>query len=121
MSAHGRIAVLFDLDGTLVDSIDLLVASMEYAFSDRVRRPPVSEWKAGIGTPLDSMIRPWAEDEADVVFLRERYREYQIANHDARTSAYPGVVETVSRRAVGWRRNRSVALRMSSKAAWMLG
>jgi pyrophosphatase PpaX len=88
-------AVLFDLDGTLVDSIALLVASMEYAYADRERRPPVQEWIHAIGTPLDAMLRMWAEDEDDVVHLRARYREYQIANHDAMTHAYPGVVETV--------------------------
>jgi pyrophosphatase PpaX len=88
-------AVLFDLDGTLVDSIGLLVESMQYAFGSRTRRPPVDEWIAMIGTPLDAMIRAWAEDESDLATLRARYREFQIANHDARTTAYPGVVETV--------------------------
>ena len=89
------LAVLFDLDGTLVDSIDLLVRSMEHAFADRTRRPPVDEWVAAIGTPLDAMLRRWAEDDADVAHLRARYREYQFAHHDAMTTAYPGAVETV--------------------------
>jgi pyrophosphatase PpaX len=88
-------AILFDLDGTLIDSIGLIVAAMEYAYGDRVRRPPVAEWIAAIGTPLDGMLRRWAEDEADVVALRERYREFQLAEHDAMTTAYPGVIETV--------------------------
>lgn len=88
-------AVLFDLDGTLVDSIDLLVRSMEHAFGDRTRRPPVDEWVAAIGTPLDAMLRRWAEDEADVAHLRARYREYQFAHHDTMTTPYPGAVETV--------------------------
>jgi len=92
--AH-EFGVLFDLDGTLVDSIELLVASMEYAYAGRERRPPVQEWIHAIGTPLDAMLRMWADDEADVLHLRARYREYQIANHDAMTQAYPGVVETV--------------------------
>lgn len=95
MSVSNNFAVLFDLDGTLVDSIDLLVASMEYAYGDRERRPPVQEWIHAIGTPLDAMLRMWAEDEDDVSLLRDRYREFQIANHDAMTHAYPGVVETV--------------------------
>lgn len=89
------LTVLFDLDGTLVDSIGLLIASMEYAFEGREHRPPVAEWVSMIGTPLDAMIRAWARDEADLVFLRERYREFQVAHHDERTTAYPGVVETV--------------------------
>ena len=88
-------AILFDLDGTLIDSIGLLVASMEYAFDDRQLRPPVDLWTAAIGTPLESMLRRWARDEADVQGLRARYREFQFANHDAMTTAYPGAVAMV--------------------------
>jgi pyrophosphatase PpaX len=90
-----RPAVLFDLDGTLVDSIALLLASMEHAFAGRAKRPPVAEWVSQIGTPLDAMLRPWAQGAEDVHWLREKYREYQVANHDAMTAAYPGVVEMV--------------------------
>jgi len=88
-------AVLFDLDGTLIDSIALLIASMEYAFDDREHRPPVAEWVAAIGTPLDAMLRRWAVSDADVAQLRARYREYQLENHDAMTAAYPQAVEVV--------------------------
>ncbi len=88
-------AVLFDLDGTLVDSIGLLVTSMEFAFEGRTRRPPVAEWVAMIGTPLDAMLSNWADGPEDVQALRARYREFQFANHDAMTTAYPGAVESV--------------------------
>ena len=98
MSASGGrvpFAVLFDLDGTLVDSIDLLVESMQHAFDGRSRRPPVDEWIAAIGTPLDAMLGAWASDDDDLTLLRARYREFQMTHHDARTTAYPGTVETV--------------------------
>jgi pyrophosphatase PpaX len=90
-----RLALLFDLDGTLIDSIGLLVASMEYAYEGRAQRPPVDEWIAAIGTPLDAMLGRWAKDADDVLQLRARYREFQFANHDAMTTAYPGVVDTI--------------------------
>lgn len=90
-----RFAVLFDLDGTLVDSIALLVKSMEYAFEGRTRRPPVPEWIQLIGTPLDAMLGRWAESDADVELLRARYREHQIAQHDAMTRPYPGTVDAI--------------------------
>jgi pyrophosphatase PpaX len=88
-------AVLFDLDGTLIDSIGLIVAAMEYAYEGRAQRPSVEEWTAAIGTPLDGMLRRWARDEADVEALRARYRAFQLEHHDAMTTPYPGVVETV--------------------------
>lgn len=95
MSAGNPYAVLFDLDGTLVDSIGLLVTSMEFAFEGRTRRPPVDEWVAMIGTPLDAMLATWADGPEDVQALRARYREFQFANHDAMTSAYPGAIDAV--------------------------
>ena len=95
MSARPDYAVLFDLDGTLVDSIGLLVASMEYAFEGRARRPSVPEWTAMIGTPLDAMLGVWAEDDRDVERLRARYREHQLEHHDRMVSAYPGTVDAV--------------------------
>ena len=47
------IAVLFNLDGTLIDSIGLLLASVKHAFEGFTGRSPTQEeWVAGIGTPL---------------------------------------------------------------------
>lgn len=89
------IAVLFDLDGTLVDSIELLIASMEYSFEGRTRRPSVDQWVQLIGTPLDSMLANWAESPDDVLALRARYREHQLLWHDSMVKLYPGMVDTV--------------------------
>jgi pyrophosphatase PpaX len=88
-------AVLFDLDGTLIDSVPLIVASMQHAFAGRVNAPSVKEWVALIGTPLDAMIRRWGGDEADVALLKERYKEHQWAHHDAMVRAFPGIPEVL--------------------------
>ena len=88
-------AVLFDLDGTLIDSVPLIVASMQHAFAGRERAPSVKEWVALIGTPLEAMIRRWGEDEADVTLLRERYKEHQWSHHDSMVRAFPGVPEVL--------------------------
>jgi len=85
--------VLFDLDGTLIDSIPLILSSMKAAFDGHPRPPPVAEWVALIGTPLDAMIRRWAVDEGDVERLKERYKVHQWAHHDAMVKAFPGVPE----------------------------
>jgi len=88
-------AVLFDLDGTLIDSIELILNSARYAFEGRTPAPDDAEWLSGVGTPLAEMFRLYAKDPADVEMLVERYREYQLPNHDRLVRAYEGVVETV--------------------------
>ncbi len=87
--------VLFDLDGTLIDSIPLILSSMKHAFEGHPNAPGVAEWVALIGTPLDAMIRRWAVDEADVERLKERYKVHQWAHHDAMVHAFPGVPEVL--------------------------
>jgi pyrophosphatase PpaX len=90
-------AVLFDLDGTLIDSIGLLLASMRHAFDGFDGEPPRTEdWVAGIGTPLMTQIRAYAKTEEQAIVLRDRYRDFQHENHDAMTTAYPGAIETLA-------------------------
>ena len=89
-------AVLFDLDGTLIDSIGLLLASVRHAFSGREGRAPTDEeWIAGIGTPLPVQLRPFIESDEDAEWLVARYRTFQRAHHDTLTAAYEGVLETL--------------------------
>src|SRR4249919_1988554 len=89
-------AVLFDLDGTLIDSIELILNSARYAFRklDRVC-PPDEEWLAGVGIPLFTMFGRYARDEADCAALIGAYREYQLANHDRLVRCYDGVFDAV--------------------------
>lgn len=90
--------LLFDLDGTLVDSIELIVQAAEHAFEGRDGpRPTREEWVALIGTPLAPMLRRWAHDEDDVKFLWDRYRAFQVEHHDRLVAAYPGVVDLIRR------------------------
>ncbi|HEX7937588.1 MAG TPA: HAD-IA family hydrolase [Gemmatimonadaceae bacterium] len=95
MPARPR-AVLFDLDGTLIDSIALILQSAQFAFVGHDGPVPTdAEWLAGVGTPLVAMFRKYARDDAQVDALIARYREYQIPNHDRLVTAYDGVVDTV--------------------------
>src|SRR5581483_2738759 len=98
MPTSPRRAILFDLDGTLVDTIELLLRSVRHAFEGRAGpKPTTAEWIAGIGTPLASQLRPWAADEHDLATLVEAYRSFQRANHDRLTRCYAGVVPTIRR------------------------
>lgn len=90
------LALLFDLDGTLIDSIDLLVDCMEAAFADRTRRPTRAQWIAGIGTPLRTQLAEWCEGAADIQTVVEQYRAHQDLHLEPMTSLFPGVAETLA-------------------------
>jgi pyrophosphatase PpaX len=88
-------AVLFDLDGTLVDTVPFILAAVRHAFEGYGTCPTDAEWIAGIGTPLRTQLASFARRPEDVQALFDRYRGYWIAHHDAETRAFPGAVEAV--------------------------
>lgn len=88
--------VLFDLDGTLLDSIRLIIDSYHHALATHgLPARSDEEWLAGIGTPLRVQFREWAGEPELFEALIATYRDYNISNHDARVQAYPGVVDMV--------------------------
>ena len=109
-------ALLFDLDGTLVDSIELILGAARHAFDGFAGRAPTDEeWRAGIGRPLNTMLREFATDDEEVARLFARYREYQLAHHDRLVRVYEGVVEAVQSFAS---EGHPMAL-VTSKSDWM--
>ena len=90
-------AILFDLDGTLVDSIALILQSARYAF-EKLGREWITDavWREGIGIPLPTMFMRHARDVAERDALIAAYREYQLEHHDRLVSCYEDVVETVA-------------------------
>ena len=90
-------AILFDLDGTLVDTIDLLIQSMEFAFEHfDGRRPTRDEWVYGIGTTLRSQLQPYMRSPDELEAIVARYRVYQLEHHDRMTTPYPGVTDVLT-------------------------
>jgi pyrophosphatase PpaX len=84
-------AVLFDLDGTLIDSIGLIVDAMHHAFEGFDGSvPDDSSWMQGIGTPLYKQLALYARSPEELDMLRERYRAYQFIHHDNVIKEYPG-------------------------------
>jgi pyrophosphatase PpaX len=97
MSSRQPLALLFDLDGTLADSIALLLASFHHTFEAHGKPvPPDEEWIAGIGTPLITQMRHFVatEDEAQRMILT--YRDFQRTHHDEMLHEFEGVGETLA-------------------------
>jgi pyrophosphatase PpaX len=90
--------VLFDLDGTLIDSLELLVGAMQHAFSDwSGPSPTVAEWVATIGRPLVWQFGQYASTPEQVQQLVQTYRAYQHEHHDRLTRTYEGIPALLER------------------------
>ncbi|MFZ5624112.1 MAG: HAD-IA family hydrolase [Gemmatimonadota bacterium] len=88
--------LLFDLDGTLIDSVGLILDSYRHtAAVHGLPQRDEAEWLRGLGTPLRSQFAPYAETPEHMEALIATYREYNLANHDARVTPYPGIVDVV--------------------------
>jgi pyrophosphatase PpaX len=88
--------VLFDLDGTLIDSVRLILDSYHHTLAAH-GLPPRSdeEWLRGVGTPLSVQLAEWSDDRGTLEALIATYREYNLAHHDRMVTVYPGVVDSV--------------------------
>jgi pyrophosphatase PpaX len=93
-----RAALLFDLDGTLIDSIDLIVNSALYAFEKCGHPAPAAEeWLADLGLPLRAMFGRFIADESKMAELVAGYRQYQLENHDRLVRPYDEVAATLEK------------------------
>ncbi len=88
--------ILFDLDGTLVDSIDLIIQSAQAAFARCNRIVPTrEEIIAGIGRPLMSQFGDYTSEPDEIDRLLHAYRTFQLEHHDRLTLPYAGVNDLV--------------------------
>ena len=89
--------VLFDLDGTLIDSIELILASYRHTMlAHGYGEVSDDEWMRGVGTPLRVQLARWARTPGEMDALVATYRDYNLSNHDRMITIYPGVREVVS-------------------------
>lgn len=87
---------LFDLDGTLLDSIELIMASYRHTALTHTGSAPADDvWLAGLGTPLRAQLRHLSEDPDEIEAMAATYRDFNFANHDRMAQPYAGVVEAV--------------------------
>jgi pyrophosphatase PpaX len=90
--------VLFDLDGTLIDSVRLILDSYHHTLATHgLPARSDDEWLAGIGTPLTVQFSAWQDTASLLDALIATYREYNLKHHDRMVTVYPGVVDVVAR------------------------
>ncbi|HTF90554.1 MAG TPA: HAD-IA family hydrolase [Planctomycetota bacterium] len=88
--------VLFDLDGTLNDSIELIERSYRHVLSAHGSRAfDRDEWLGGLGRPLKWQFEQWTADPLEVQRMIATYRAHNNLHHDAMVKPYPGAVEAV--------------------------
>lgn len=87
---------LFDLDGTLIDSIRLILDSYHHTLTQhKLPARTDEEWLRGVGTPLHVQFSEWRESPEVLEALIATYREFNLQHHDRMVTVYPGVVDAM--------------------------
>lgn len=83
---------LFDLDGTLVDTTELIARSFRHAYSEVFGEiKPDEVLMANVGQPLMKQMELLGGDRAQELY--DTYRVFNHAKHDEYIRAYPGIEE----------------------------
>jgi pyrophosphatase PpaX len=89
-------AALFDFDGTLVDTTDLIYQSMRHATGEVLGREISRDvLMANVGQPLPRQMELLSAEHAEA--LLNSYRLHNEENHDALIKEFPGVEESLAR------------------------
>jgi pyrophosphatase PpaX len=95
--AHKYRAILFDLDGTLVDSLELILSSYRHTMSRHLgREMPDEEWLNTMGKPLRIQLQGFADTPEQLEAMFQTYIAHNEANHRLLIQPFPGVKETVT-------------------------
>lgn len=86
--------VLFDLDGTLLNTNDLVVKSFQHTFSTMLGlHVEVQELYPFFGEPLKTTMGRFAPDRVDE--LLAEYRRFNAIHHDALVTPFAGAYQTM--------------------------
>jgi pyrophosphatase PpaX len=88
--------VLFDLDGTLIDSVRLILDSYHHTLSQHgLPGRTDADWLKGVGTPLTVQLAEWQDEIGTIEAMIATYREYNLKHHDRMVTVYPGVLDAI--------------------------
>ena len=86
--------VVFDLDGTVVDTVALIVESFRYATTTVMGEVLADEViLAGVGRPLYAQMERLSAEHAEELY--DVYREYNHRRHDELIRGYDGIEEVL--------------------------
>ena len=90
--------ILFDLDGTLIDSTEAILESFHNSFKvHNFKAPKDEEIKALIGYPLDEMYGSLGVDKEDVWDYVDTYKEYYRVISTQKTELLPNAKDAVEK------------------------
>ncbi len=93
-------AALFDFDGTLVDTTELIYQSMRHATGEVLGREiPRETLMANVGQPLPRQMELIDAERAEA--LLESYRLHNEEHHDLLIGEFPGVKRSLARLSAG--------------------
>ena len=97
--------VLFDLDGTVVDTLELILSSYRYTMIRHLgQSPPDEAWRRTMGTPLREQLRAFARSPEEADAMMATYLEHNQAHHDRLVRSFPGMRESLlALKEVGYR------------------
>lgn len=89
-------AVLFDLDGTLADTVELILTCYRHTMRTHLGHvPPDQRWLSTLGTPLRDQLREFATSAGEAQAMLETYAAFQRTVHDHMVAPCPGARELV--------------------------
>jgi phosphoglycolate phosphatase len=90
--------VIFDLDGTLLNTIDDICDSLNLALADAgLTTSTVEECKYYVGSGVDQLISRAIKGSGDFNFVKEKYMQYYQELQNNKTRPYDGVVELINK------------------------
>ncbi|MGI6590528.1 MAG: HAD family hydrolase [Eggerthellaceae bacterium] len=85
--------ILFDNDGTLVDTYNLILRSFDYATRSVLGHTlPASVVMKKVGQPLVTQIADLSDDAVERQALWDAYQEYNQSHHDDEVHLFPEVI-----------------------------
>lgn len=88
--------MLFDLDGTLADTVELILMSYRHTMRTHLGEAlPDARWLATLGTPLRDQLLDFARDREEAQAMLVTYTEYQRRIHDEMVKPFPGAGEVL--------------------------